>query len=194
MKQKLQAKDFITVGVFTAIMLVVSMLVSMLGFIPVFIPLLSVFVPLISGIPFMLFATKSQKFGMVTLMGVLIGLIMGGMGHGVFTLIAGPVCGLVADLIMKSGDYKSVKKDILASGVFFLTIIGNYVPIILAREAYYEQLVETGYGTEYADALMKLVPDWSLIPLAIVTFVFGILGGKLGKAMMKKHFERAGIV
>ena len=194
MNKKMQAKDFITVGVFTAIMLVIMMAIAMLGFIPVFIPLLSVLVPLISGIPFMLFATKSQKFGMVTLMGVLIGLVMGMMGHGIFAFVAGPLCGLVADLIMKSGDYKSSKKDSLACGVFFLTIIGNYIPIVLAREAYHTQLVETGYGVEYADALMKLVPDWSLIPLTIAAFVFGMIGAQLGKVMLKKHFKRAGIV
>lgn len=194
MKQKMQAKDFITVGVFTAIMLVVMMAIAMLGFIPVFIPLLSVLVPLISGIPFMLFATKSQKFGMVTLMGILMGIIFGMMGHGIFAFVAGPLCGLVADLIMKSGDYKNAKKDAMAFGVFSLTIIGNYIPIVLSREAYYEQLVATGYGQEYADALMKLVPDWSLIPLAIVAFICGIIGANLGRVMLKKHFQRAGIV
>ncbi len=194
MKQKMLAKDFITVGVFTAIMLVVSMAVAMLGFIPVFIPLLSVFVPLISGIPFMLFATKAQKFGMITLMGILIGLVMGMMGHGIFAFVAGPLCGLISDLIMKSGKYKSMKKDALACGVFFLSVIGNYIPIILAREAYHTQLVETGYGKEYADALMRLIPDWSLIPLAIAAFISGIIGAYIGKAMLKKHFKRAGIV
>ena len=194
MKQKLHAKDFITVGVFTAIMFVVTMAIAMLGFIPVFIPLLSVLVPIISGIPFMLFATKSQKFGMVTLMGVLLGIIMGMMGHGVFAFIAGPLCGLAADLIMKSGNYKSSKKDAVACGVFFLTIIGNYIPIILSREAYRTQLIETGYGQEYADALTKLVPDWSLIPLAVAAFVSGLIGAYIGKAMLKKHFKRAGIV
>ena len=193
MNQKLQAKDFITVGVFTAIMFVVMMAIAMLGFIPVFIPLLSVLVPLISGIPFMLFATKSQKFGMVTLMGILLGIIYGMMGHGVFAFIAGPLCGLIADLIMKSGDYKNAKKDSVAFGVFSLTIIGNYIPIVLSRQAYYAQLVETGYGKEYADALMKLIPDWSLIPLAIAAFICGILGAKLGQLMLKKHFVRAGI-
>ena len=194
MKQKLQAKDFITVGVFTAIMFVVCMAVSMLGFIPVFIPLLSVLVPIISGIPFMLFATKAQKFGMVTLMGVLMGLIMGFMGHGIWAFVAGPLFGLLSDLVMRSGNYKSAKKDTIASGVFFLTIIGNYLPIVLARAAYYDQLVETGYGAEYADALMKMIPDWSLLPLGIASFVCGMLGALLGRAILKKHFVRAGIV
>ena len=53
MKQKMQPKDLITVGIFSAIMFIVCMGVAMLGYIPIFIPLLSVLVPLIGGIPFM---------------------------------------------------------------------------------------------------------------------------------------------
>ena len=194
MNQKLQAKDFVTVGVFTAILFVVCFAVSMLGFIPVFIPLLTVIVPLIGGIPFMLYTTKAQKFGMTTTMGLLVGLINGLLGHGIWAFLIGPVCGLIADLIMKSGAYKSSKKNILGCGIFFGWVIGNFMPIFLAREQYHEQLVQGGYGLEYADALMKMVPDWSLIPLTITAIVFGILGGLLGKAMLKKHFKRAGIV
>ena len=74
-KEKIKAKDLITVGIFTAIQFVVCMAVAMLGYIPIFIPLLAVLVPLIGGIPFMLFLTKTKKFGMVTIMSVLIGLI-----------------------------------------------------------------------------------------------------------------------
>lgn len=194
MNQKLQAKDFITVGVFTAILFVICFAVAMLGFIPIFIPLLSVLVPLISGIPFMLYTTKAQKFGMTTIMGILIGLINLMLGHGIWAIVLGPCAGLMADLIMKSGNYHSMKKNVLSCGVFFVWIIGNYIPIVVSRAQYHEQLVTGGYGTEYADALMKLVPDWSLIPLTIAAIVFGVLGGLLGKAMLKKHFRRAGIV
>ncbi len=194
MNQKLQAKDFITIGVFTAILFVVCFAVAMLGFIPIFIPLLSVLVPFIGGIPFMLFATKAQKFGMTTIMGLLIGIINGMMGHGIWAFLLGPACGLLADLIMKSGNYRSSRKSELACGVFFVWVIGNYLPIIFTRAQYREQLITGGYGQEYADALMKLIPDWSLAPLGIATVVFGFLGAVLGKTMLKKHFERAGIV
>ena len=47
MKQKIQPKDLITTGIFTAIMFVICMGVAMLGYIPIFIPLLSVLVPLV---------------------------------------------------------------------------------------------------------------------------------------------------
>lgn len=89
MNQKIQAKDLINVGIFTAIMFVVCMAVAMLGYIPIFIPLLTVFVPIVGGIPFMLFLTKVKKFGLVTIMATLCGIIMGIMGMGMFALATG---------------------------------------------------------------------------------------------------------
>ena len=62
---KLQGKDLINVGIFTAIYFVVMMAIAMLGFIPIFLPLLIVLVPLIGGIVMMLYYSKVQKFGMV---------------------------------------------------------------------------------------------------------------------------------
>lgn len=64
---KLQGKDLINVGIFTAIYFVVMMAIAMLGFIPIFLPLLIVLVPLIGGIVMMLYYSKVQKFGMVSL-------------------------------------------------------------------------------------------------------------------------------
>ena len=43
------------------------MAIAMLGFIPIFLPLLIVLVPLIGGIVMMLYYSKVQKFGMVSL-------------------------------------------------------------------------------------------------------------------------------
>ena len=51
---KLQGKDLINVGIFTAIYFVVMMAIAMLGFIRIFLPLLIVLVPLIGGIVMML--------------------------------------------------------------------------------------------------------------------------------------------
>lgn len=98
--------------------------VAMLGYIPVFIPILSVLVPLVGGIPFMLFLTKVKKFGMVFIM---------------------------ADLILKSGDYKSAKKGVLGYGIFSTWLIGNYVSIVVTRDNYYSMLI-SGYGQRVAIA------------------------------------------
>ncbi len=65
-KNKLQAQDLINVGIFTAIYFVLFFAGMMLGYIPIFIPLLGLVCPIICGIPFMLYLTKVKKFGMVT--------------------------------------------------------------------------------------------------------------------------------
>lgn len=192
MKQKIQPKDLITVGIFTAIMFVVCMGVAMLGYIPIFIPLLSVLVPLIGGIPFMLFLTKVKKFGLVTIMSILIGIVVALMGMGLWVVATAPVCGVLADLIFRSGRYSSTRKSIWGYGVFSMWVIGNFIPIVVTRSSYFDMLV-SGYGREYAETLMRYIPDWSLAPLLAACFISGVLGALLGKALLKKHFVRAGI-
>ena len=49
---KLQAKDLINVGTFTAIYFVIFFAGMMLGYIPIFIPLLGLVCPILCGIPF----------------------------------------------------------------------------------------------------------------------------------------------
>jgi len=192
MNNKLQAKDLINVGIFSAIYLVVLMAVAMLGYIPVFIPLLSVLVPIVGGIPFMLFLTKVKKFGMVWIMAIIMGIVMLILGMGVWVLPIGIVTGLICELILKSGNYASSKKSVLVSGVFSMSIFGNYLPMFIARDSYFETM-RSGYGNEYVNALTNYMPEWSWLLLLAACFISGIAGGLLGKAVLKKHFKKAGI-
>ena len=73
---KLQAKDLITIGIFTAIYFVVFLACAMLGFIPVFLLAMTFYGPIITGIPFMLYLTKIKKFGMVTITAIICGILM----------------------------------------------------------------------------------------------------------------------
>lgn len=192
-REGIKPKDLITIGIFTAIMILVYFISSMVAFVPLLTPLLCVVAPIIGGIPFMLFATKTKKFGMVTIMGVLIGIIYALMSTAVWLVVTSPIFALLADLIMRSGNYASSKKDILGYGVYSIACIGTFIPVIFTRDAYVARLLETGYTLEYAQAVLNVIPDWSLILLLIACFVSGIIGGLLGRAMLKKHFVRAGI-
>lgn len=192
-KQSLKPKDLINVGIFSAIYIIVVMAAAMLGYIPIFIPLLVVICPIVGGIPYMLYMTKVHCFGMVTIMGIIMGVLMGLGGMGLYALITGPLFGLLADIVLKSGKYQDPKKAVLSHGIFSMWLIGNYIPIVVNRASYFEGLVQ-GYGQAYAEMLMGYIPDWSLIVLLIGAFVFGIVGALIGKAVFHKHFERAGIV
>lgn len=189
---RLQAKDLINVGIFTAIYFVVVFAVSLIGFMPTLMPLLAVLVPFIGGIPFMLYLTRVKKFGMVFIMGLVLGILMLVTGMGYWAILTGFAFGLLADLILRSGNYRSARKSILGYGVFSMWVTGNFIPMFVQRESYFSSLA-TGYGEEYTQALAQVVPEWSLLLFFVGSFVAGILGGLIGKAILKKHFMRAGI-
>lgn len=190
---KLQAKDLVTVGIYAAIYLVITVVLSFLSLVPIFHPLLSIICPIAGSIPFMLFLTKTKKFGMITIMGIIMGVVMLLTGMGYYCLITGLVAALLADLVAKSGNYVSSKKSVLASGVFSLWYIGNYLAVFITREAHYQHVIE-GYGKTYADAYMSFYPNWMLIVLLVACFISGLIGGVLGRKILKKHFKKAGIV
>ena len=117
---KLQAKDLINVGIFTAIYFVIFFAGMMLGYIPIFIPLLGLVCPILCGIPFMLYLTKVKKFGMVSLTGIILGLLNLVMGSGVLVLIFSIIFGVLGDVILRTGKYQSWKCTLLGNGVFSL--------------------------------------------------------------------------
>ena len=193
--KKLTVKDFINIGIFLALLFVTEMLVGVLGFIhPLVVVSYAVFVPLVGGIPMMLFYSKVEKFGMLTIFAILLALLMflGGMGWVGAPLIL--LFGLAADLISKKGGYKSGKLTVLSYGVFSMWVACNYLPIVLTAENYSKQLSEGGFTAEYVETLLRFVNAGTLIPLFLACFGFGVLGALLGKRMVHKHFEKAGIV
>lgn len=193
--KKLNAKDFITIGIFTALLFVVEFACGMLGYIhPYVVASYVVMIPLVGSIPMMLFYSKIDKFGMITIMSVLLAIIMfvTGMGYlGAPLIIA---AGVVADLIAKSGNYKDFKKIVVSHGVFCLWICANYFPVIITADSYRNSLVEGGFSAEYADNLFRAINSKTIAVLLILCFVFGCIGAFLGKTVVKKHFEKAGIV
>lgn len=192
---KLQAKDFITIGIFTALLFVVEFACGILGFIhPYIVASYVIMIPIVGSVPMMLFYTKIEKFGMISIMSVLLAIIMfvTGMGYlGAPLIIAS---GVIADLIAKSGGYKSFKKTVLSHGVFCLWICANYFPVIVTADSYRKNLVDGGYSTEYCDNLFRAINSKTIAVLLILCFIFGIIGAFIGKAVVKKHFEKAGIV
>ena len=193
MNNKIQTKDLINLGLFTVLYFVLGCCVAIpIGFIPIFLPILGALWTLITGIPFMLFTTKVKKFGLVTLMAILSGLLMGFTGMGFWGVPMGVIFGLLGDLIMKSGNYQSAKKNILGYGVFSLWMIGTYIPMYFMVEQAYADFA-AGFGEAYAEKVMSVMPMWSIVLVVAGIFLFAILGGWIGKKVLKKHFAKAGI-
>ena len=94
---------------------------------------------------------------------------------------------------MKSGEYKSASKTILGYAVASLWMAGTYIPMYFMVEQSYADFAAS-FGNEYATKVMSVMPMWSIVLVIAGIFVCALLGGLLGKAVLKKHFVKAGIV
>ena len=186
MNNKLQAKDLINLGLFTVLYFVLGCCVAIpIGFVPIFLPILGALWTLITGIPFMLFLTRVKKFGMVTLMAILSGLLMGLTGMGYWGVPLGLIFGLLGDLILK--------RSLIGYAVFSLWMVGTYIPMYFMVEDSRASFAAS-FGKEYADKVMAVMPMWSIVLVIAGIFICAIIGGMIGKALLKKHFVKAGIV
>lgn len=188
---KLKGKDLINIGIYGAIYCVLMTVSAMLGYIPIMMPLLTVICPIICGIPMMLFMTKVKKFGMVTIMGIIIGVYLWITGMGYWPAIFGLIFGLITDLIDKSGNYKSAAKTVVGNGVFHIILFGNFLPIYFNADEYFS--TRQSFGQEYITSLSNIMQPWTAPLLLVGCFVFGVIGALIGKKLLKKHFIKAGI-
>jgi energy-coupling factor transport system substrate-specific component len=186
------AKDFINIGLFTALYFLLFFATGMIGYIPLFMLLLPVLCPLVAGIAFMLYLTRVNKFGMVTMMGTLLGLLMMLTGHPWSVLPFAVGLALLADLVLKAGRYRSWTSIRLGYVVFSEWLIGLMFPMFFMRDHFFAA-TRDGYGTTYADTLMRITPPWVFYLMIALVVIGALAGAYLGRALLKKHFQRAGI-
>ena len=146
MSKMLNVKDLITVGIFAVILTVSIFIFGMLGYIPILMIALPVIVALIAGIPYMLFLTRVDKFGMTSLLGLVLGIVMFLSGHTWIPIVVYTLCGLMADVVLKIGDYSSIKNSIISYGFFSLGIFGNMLPFYILRD-YFVESIRASMGT-----------------------------------------------
>jgi len=190
--KNLNAKDLIHVGIYTAMYLVVFFAVGMLNAIPFLYPLEYLLSPILTGIPFMLFLTKVEKFGMVSIMGVILAVFWYLMGYTYIPTITYILAGVLSDLVFSLGKYKSFKFNIIGYWIFSCGMLGCAAPIWLMSSTYMEQVRKT-MGDEYVAGIIKYMPSWMGFAGIGIILVSSVIGALLGRKMLKKHFERAGI-
>lgn len=192
---KLNGKDMINAGVFSAIYVVIIMVIACtVGMIPIGFIGLTFLVPFVEGIPMMLYLTKIKKFGMLMILQIILGLAMIITGMGYDLLIWGIVTGLIGELILKLTQYKKSMGCVLAYAVSSICIAGNYVHWLNASEEWIKSTA-AGYGEVYMNTVAGYFKIWWVFALMIIAcFVGGLLGGLLGRKVLKKHFVKSGLV
>ena len=189
--KRLDGKDLINVGIYTAIYFVISMLVAMTGLIPVFMLLLVVLIPLIAAIPFVMYLTKVKKTGMLFISAIIIGILLLVTGMGIYPLVLSVFTGAVAELIWKSGSYAQKSKVTPTYAVFNLWMWSNYLPYFLNRDTYIAD--RASFGDAYWQTLDSIMPVWMLPVLLVVCVVCSVIGAAYAKKVLAKKLDAAGI-
>ena len=157
--KKLTGKDLINVGIYTAMTLVIFFVVGLLTALPVVYPFLFIIWPIVCGIPMMLYYTKIQKFGMLTITGIIGGIFFYLIGYGWIGLLGWVLGGILSDVVLKIGGYQKFKATVLSYACFCLGIMGCPANLWFAGEAYWEN-IHTSMGDQYANTLQSLMPSW----------------------------------
>lgn len=191
-KRGIGVRDLVTCAIFTVIYFIVFFACGMTGLIPIMAFLFPLPLALVSGISQMLFYTKVRSFGMVTIMGALLGLISFLMGYGPIGLCFGIVCGLIADLILRAGGYKSLKCSVASHCVFSLWVIGTMLPMWILGQAYFEPY-RASQGDAFVNESLAYLSGGMLVIVIVGIIVCALIGAAIGTKVLRKHFERAGI-
>ncbi|MDO5717034.1 MAG: MptD family putative ECF transporter S component [Tissierellia bacterium] len=191
-ERKLKVKDLILIGVFAIIYFIVMFAVGMMGMVPILFLIYPTVLGIVAGTIIMLFEAKVPKPWALFILGMIAPLCMFFMGHTYVIPLGALVVMLIAEFIRRSGGYRSLKKDMMACAVFNIWICFSLMQMLLMHEAYRE-MTESMMPGGYFDALEKLISWPSMLLVILGALVGGYMGAIIGKKLLKKHFEKAGI-
>lgn len=194
---KLNAKDFIFIGIFGAVALLIFFVTGALAALTLFgtvanIPITLFFV----SIAFMLLVSKVRKTGVFLIMGTIIVLpgFMAANGIGVGLSILG---WLIAEIVASKMKYKN-KKAIVIPYVIGSTLQSALftLPMYISHGEYFIQRKEILHLTDEAlQQYLKFMGSWGMYgSMVALTVLTSLIGALISMRILKKHFEKAGVI
>jgi energy-coupling factor transport system substrate-specific component len=192
----LKAKDLITTAIFTVVFVIVTFACVMaLGMTVVGYPFLASASGLICGVIWLYMRLKVPKRFTVLLQAVVCALLFFVIGAGWFIAAGILAGGILAEIITSAGKYKDFKLTTIGYAVYgFCFHWGSFLLVILARDYYYKFALANGTPQQQLDSIMDLMSWQLLLGASALAVVCSLLGMLIGKALLKKHFAKAGMV
>ena len=191
--RSLTTRDLINIGIFTVLYFAAVAVSGQLGaLIPVIQVLGPLYIPIVAGIPFFLFLTRVNKFGMITIMGVLVGLLVLATGQAFWVPVLAIILSPIADLLSRIGNYRHWPNLVAGYAIFSLMLIGTVIPLFFARDAYLQRITARK-DAEWVQQITTLTPTWMFGAMLLMLVIGAIAGAYLGRRVLRKHFERAGV-
>jgi energy-coupling factor transport system substrate-specific component len=195
-QNKLRAKDLITTAIFTVVTILIFFTGSMtFGMIPVLYPFLVGVIAVPGGIVWAYMRVKVPKRFAILIQCVVMTLIFWLTGIGPFLALGILAGGTLAELISGAGRYKNFALNTAGyAALMFCIHVGGFLVAIVARDYYYDFCVTGGMTVEWTNAFLNFMSWPVLIGTGVLAIAGAVIGMLLGKAVLKKHFEKAGVV
>ncbi|MFD3158172.1 MptD family putative ECF transporter S component [Haloimpatiens sp. FM7330] len=194
-KKGLTVKDLVTAGIFSALFFVVTVIGGIFfAPNPVLTFLLPPAVALLTGPIYLLLLAKVPKHGPIIILGILMGLLMFVTGMYWMWTVAYVILAIIAELISGLGKFKNIKLNILGFMIFSLNPLGSYMMLWINQKKYIEYLVGKGTEQNYMNTMIATAKDWMIPAIIIGTLLCALISALLGKRLLRKQFEKAGIV
>ena len=183
-------RDFVTIAVLTVLELVVYFSIGMIaGSTPIGWCFTLGIQAIPFGIIFMLMYAKVNKRGVVLISGVLVGLLVG-MSFWLTGLVIA-LGALAGEVIWNVAN----RKRFATMAASFTSImvgwyLGAFAPLVLMKDFFLNSVPTMA---EFYGSVFDIVAGPLFFVCLGVTALGGVLGSLLGRAVLKKHFERAGI-
>jgi energy-coupling factor transport system substrate-specific component len=191
-KGKLTTKDLIMAGAFAALYVALFLaLATVMGFVPIVYIFTPFVLSVVLGPVYMLYVTKIFKPWAIMILAAVVGLLASMDGFWI-CLIWSLALGFAAEFIVRR-EPPSGKKLIVSFMVFGCTNMGPAWILLLAKRRFLD-VCAVYYGEDYANTLDSLTPWWIIFVFLAMAITGGLAGGLLGSRILKKHFEKAGIL
>ncbi len=193
---KPSGRDFINLGIFTVIFIVLFMACIMVMSMTIYtLPFGVALGSFISASVYMLLRAKVPKTGAIILFGVLFGLVMFVMGSG-WPILAAVIAGsIIAEFIARSGHYRSYAGEVIGYCILMLaTAIGSYIPFLVMKDYYLKIAEGNSINGKFMARLIEFISGSYLAIALATTVVAAILGTVLARSIFKKHLVKAGLL
>lgn len=194
--EKMKAKDFITLGIFTVLFFVVVMICVFASAVTVVTYAFgSAIAAVFGGLIYMLMRAKVAKPWGILLSGFVVGAVEFLIGAGVGTALGFIIGALLAEFISRIGQYKNYILNAIGYAVYMSGFaLGTYLPMVVMTEYVDSMSSSNGVNTDFMNKLHEFMSGPMVLAIVAVTFVCGLIGAFLAKLIFKKHFVKAGMI
>ncbi len=192
--KKFSTKDLINAGVFSTLILFTYFITGAVAHIPFLMPFIPLLSGITAGIPYMLYTTKIKAPGMLSITMLMFMLLFLVSGHGLFVIPGAIIAVALAEIVLKKGNYKSIKHAKWSYVAFNIFSSFIFLPIFVARESLAAQLVARGRSAEQIQVMFSYFPNYMFPVIVALALIGAYIGATIGAKVMTKHFKRAGMI